>query len=274
MEQQKQLSLRDFYDSYQYNKTTLDKALTKLEEEAADINAQLEQRMAAQSRIATAQREISSLKGEKSDLFLEWQQAEFDDSQEVKKELKNKRRQIDERISELEENIREERSSMPAVDKTHAANLAVRKDMLKPLNVGAFMEKLKAMLDTDANDLNARIRAISVPSSAYKSDEYEAIRAGKDMSYAMQLSQHKRLAAKEAEKRKKMRPVSSTDEMHNIMSGRRKPNDDRMSVTSKGEKVKGYSERRVSNDEGDRSHVLSGDEVRAALAEKQAKKAS
>ena len=265
------LSLRDLFASMEYNKKQLSDAVGRLEKEAQTIQGHYEARKAAQGRIATAQREIGSLKGSKSDLFGQWQQAEFDEDQEARKKLKAERKDMDARIAELEGDIEAERIFLDTqtVDKTHAAEVAARRDTLKKLNVGDFIERLKALLEEDVKDLNNRIDGIAIDSSMFNRDEYERIRSGRDLSYAMQQSQHRRLAVKEEEKRKKMNPISNTSDMADHMGSRRKP-EDRLNVTSKGQKVKTYSERKAPVDEeADRTHVLSGEEVRAALASKQ-----
>ena len=82
---------------------------------------------------------------------------------------------------------------MPTVYSKHAAETAVQVDMLKPLDLADFMGKLRAMLDEQAGELNARIRAMKIPPSAYKSEDYKTIRAGRDSKYATQLANEKRL---------------------------------------------------------------------------------
>lgn len=263
------VNLTELLQGYERNMKALHRELTKLEEEAQTIRSQLEQRKASQERIQDSQRTMAALRSERSDLLGRWAEVDFEDDQAEKKAIKSRRKEIDDEIARLEEEVYAEREVLDSheVDSEHAAGVAVQRDMLKPINVQTFIKQLTELLKADAKELNTRIGRINVPSSAYSRDEYDKQRSAVDASYAIQLSQNRRLAAQEAEKRKKMRPVSSTDEMHTIQSGRRKA-DDRMAVVASGQKVKTYSQR-TRNDEDERSHVLSGDEIRAALASKQ-----
>lgn len=264
-----EVNLKELVAGFERNHKALAQELFKLEEQAQDVRGQLEARDAARAKIATAQREIAALKGERSDLQTSYMTASFEGDEEAMKEVQDRRASLDDRLEELENLVHAERDSMQPADSQHAASVAVQRDMLKPINVANFIEQLTELLQADVGEINQRISKINVPESAYSREDYQRIRAGKDSSYASFLAREKRLAVKDKERLAKMQPVSSTDEMHSIQSGNRKPSEDRMKWISKGEKVRGYSERRVSNDEADdRTHVLSGDEVRAALAAK------
>jgi hypothetical protein len=262
------LNLTALFQGYERSYKSLTKELDKLQEEAETIDGQLEARKASQERIQDSQRTIAALRSERSDLLGRWAEVDFEDDQVEKKEIKRRRREIDDEIARLEEEVYAERIVLDSheVDSEHAASIAVRRDMLKPIRVADFIKKLEELLKADAKELNKRIGRIHVDSFAYSRDEYDRIRGSKDMNYAIQQGQHRRLAVEEEEKRKKMRPVSSTDEMHTIQSSKRKP-DDRMSVVASGERVKTYTQR-TTEEADERTHVLSGDEIRAALAAK------
>lgn len=260
------VDIKKLIDSYLWQVNDVEKSLQALAQRADELTREVEvheqAKTDAQSRREALERHRATLQSERESLMEEHSEATFTQDTGELQRIARRRVALDEELEHVQETIRQ--CVIPADDYgEHAATLQVEKDSLEQrlprqfyntaANMHPMLEAISEVLRADAERLRKRWLAIKIP-NVYSKETLESVRLRQGNA---RKSEPAFLQRKEDERKARMQRFQNvegnTDSMHAAMRVTYREPEPRTTVTS-GES---------------RDGVLSGDDVRRILAEKQ-----
>ena len=259
------LNLKVLVDGYSRNIQAVERELSELSQRADELTREVEadkaQRESVRECREALERERNAKLSERQSLMGEHAEATFTQDTGELQRIARRRVALDKELAQVQENIRNLREVPKTNFGEQAATLQDAKERLEKrlpkqfyntnANLHLMLEGISEVLRADAERLRRRWLSINIP-NVYSKQTLESARARNNNT---RKSEPAFLQRRENERRERMQRfghADSTDAYHAAMTRTYREPEPRTSVTS-----------------GQESGVLSGDEIRKALAAKQ-----